>query len=92
MLFSAAEKWGIDLQQSFLVGDRSRDIQAGHAAGVTSILVGPEADTSRGSTLVASGLLEAAHLISAQNATRKAPEKVVFKPRPHAGCRLHQEG
>jgi len=39
MLLRAARELGIDLARSFMVGDRWRDIDAGHAAGVTTILV-----------------------------------------------------
>jgi len=40
MLFDAAADHGIALEASWLVGDRWRDIAAGHAAGCRSILVG----------------------------------------------------
>jgi len=33
-------KEGIDLSQSFMVGDRYRDIEAGHGAGCRTILMG----------------------------------------------------
>ena len=39
MIFSAAEKWSIDLSKSFLVGDRWRDIGAGKAAGVFTFFI-----------------------------------------------------
>ena len=39
MLFEAAEDWSIDLSRSFMVGDRWRDVEAGQAAGCTTILV-----------------------------------------------------
>ncbi len=39
MILEAAAIHGIDLQRSYLVGDRWRDIDAGHAAGCVSILV-----------------------------------------------------
>jgi len=39
MLRAAADKWGIDLQRSFVVGDRWRDIQAGRAVGSYTILI-----------------------------------------------------
>jgi D-glycero-D-manno-heptose 1,7-bisphosphate phosphatase len=39
MLLCAARELGIDLARSFLVGDRWRDIDAGHAAGVTTIII-----------------------------------------------------
>ena len=40
MLLQAAERWGLDLGGSFLVGDRESDMQAAAAAGVRPILVG----------------------------------------------------
>lgn len=39
MLLRAARKLGIDLAQSFMVGDRWRDIDCGHAAGCRTILI-----------------------------------------------------
>jgi D-sedoheptulose 7-phosphate isomerase len=39
MLFAAARKHNIDLSRSFLVGDRWRDVDAGHAAGCKTILI-----------------------------------------------------
>jgi D-glycero-D-manno-heptose 1,7-bisphosphate phosphatase len=39
MILEAAAQWGIDLTQSFMVGDRSSDVAAGHAAGCKAILV-----------------------------------------------------
>jgi D-glycero-D-manno-heptose 1,7-bisphosphate phosphatase len=39
MLLDAARKHDIDLSHSFLVGDRWRDIDAGHSAGCKTILV-----------------------------------------------------
>ena len=39
MLQQAAREFGLDLERSFVVGDRIVDIQAGRAAGATSILV-----------------------------------------------------
>ena len=39
MVLGAAARHGIDLQQSFLIGDRWRDIDCGHAAGVRTIWI-----------------------------------------------------
>ncbi len=39
MLLEAAKEWTLDLGQSFMVGDRWRDIQAGQAAGCKTILI-----------------------------------------------------
>ena len=39
MLISAAKKWGIDLANSFMVGDSENDVKAGQAAGCRTILI-----------------------------------------------------
>ena len=39
MLFHAAKKYGINLQQSYLVGDRWKDIDAGESAGCKTIFI-----------------------------------------------------
>jgi D-glycero-D-manno-heptose 1,7-bisphosphate phosphatase len=39
MLLDAARRHGIDLQASYLVGDRWRDIEAGQAAGVRTVFI-----------------------------------------------------
>lgn len=39
LLYAAASKWGIDLQNSFMVGDTGKDVEAGEAAGCTAILL-----------------------------------------------------
>jgi histidinol phosphatase-like enzyme len=38
MILSAAEKLSLDLSHSWLIGDASRDIEAGKAAGCRTIL------------------------------------------------------
>lgn len=40
MLIRAAKKLGINLEQSWMVGDRYTDIECGHAAGCRTVLVG----------------------------------------------------
>lgn len=40
MLLQAAERFQIDLQRSFMIGDRITDIVAGHEAGCKTIAVG----------------------------------------------------
>jgi len=37
LILRAAERYGIDLEKSFFIGDRWRDIDAGHAAGCRTI-------------------------------------------------------
>jgi D-glycero-D-manno-heptose 1,7-bisphosphate phosphatase len=39
MLLQAAEKFGIDLSASFMVGDRMKDVEAGKRAGCQTILI-----------------------------------------------------
>jgi D-glycero-D-manno-heptose 1,7-bisphosphate phosphatase len=39
MLLDAAERWGVDLAASFLVGDRWRDVEAARRAGCGAIFV-----------------------------------------------------
>lgn len=40
MLLEAAEKWGISLEHSWMIGDRKSDVIAGKRAGCKTILVG----------------------------------------------------
>ena len=47
MLYMAAEKYNIDLKQSYLIGDSERDIIAGRQAGCTTIGVRTGKDISR---------------------------------------------
>ena len=39
LLLEAARDWNIDLAASFIVGDRWRDVEAGHRAGCQTIFV-----------------------------------------------------
>ncbi len=39
MIKSLAKKWGINLGDSFLIGDNWKDIESGQAAGCTTILI-----------------------------------------------------
>jgi D-glycero-D-manno-heptose 1,7-bisphosphate phosphatase len=39
MLFEAAEIWGIDLLNSYIIGDRKGDIDAGDAAGCRGVFI-----------------------------------------------------
>lgn len=49
MILDAAEKHNIDLKQSFVVGDREKDIEAGKRAGTKTILVlSGESKTNKG--------------------------------------------
>jgi D-glycero-D-manno-heptose 1,7-bisphosphate phosphatase len=39
MILAAAGELGVDLAKSFMVGDRNSDIEAGHAAGCTTVFI-----------------------------------------------------
>ncbi len=39
MLLAAAEKWDIELTESYMIGDRWRDVEAGMAAGCKTVFV-----------------------------------------------------
>lgn len=70
LLLNAAARDGIDLAQSFMVGDRFRDVEAGNAAGCRTVLVGEgygEAFRSQPDVTVAS-LTEAVDWILGQPA------------------------
>jgi D-glycero-D-manno-heptose 1,7-bisphosphate phosphatase len=66
MLIDAAERHGVDLASSFLVGDRWSDIAAGEAAGCRTVLVdGPDSRPDRcRPDARAAGLPEAAEWIA----------------------------
>jgi D-glycero-D-manno-heptose 1,7-bisphosphate phosphatase len=66
LLTGAAVQHGIDLAASWMVGDRWRDIDAGHAAGCRTILIDygyPERAPSRMPDYVCRSLVEAADWI-----------------------------
>lgn len=50
MLLGAARERGIDLTRSIMIGDRWRDIEAGQAAGCSTILIDGESDQEKPST------------------------------------------
>lgn len=65
MLLEAAAQWSLDLAQSYMVGDRWRDVAAGRAAGCKTILIRckyDELQADRPDALVDS-LLDASELI-----------------------------
>ncbi len=70
MLLTAAEEHNVDLAQSWMIGDRVTDVEAGHRAGCRSVLL--EGVETREKALeakpafIANGLLEAANFILKQ--------------------------
>jgi D-glycero-D-manno-heptose 1,7-bisphosphate phosphatase len=65
LLLQASQDWNIDTSQSFMIGDTFRDIQAGAAAGVKSILLASESDILPEAFAFTPDLAQAAHLILA---------------------------
>lgn len=65
LLLSAADVWDIDLAQSYMVGDRLTDIEAGRAVGCKTVLIGDGASVTgrRRPDFKAASLTEAAGLI-----------------------------
>ena len=68
MLSKAMGDWGINPSQSFMIGDRASDIEAGFKAGCRTILIGKSDDAfSIKPDFECGSLLEAAELITAIN-------------------------
>lgn len=65
LLADAASEYGIDLAESWMIGDRESDIQTGINAGTKTILVQTGSiKTAPGATYVARDLLDAANYIA----------------------------
>ncbi|WP_416147527.1 D-glycero-alpha-D-manno-heptose-1,7-bisphosphate 7-phosphatase [Salipaludibacillus sp. HK11] len=60
MILRLAEKYDVDLGNSYMVGDRAPDIEAGKAAGTKTILVGEQKTGDAGADFVFPDLLSAA--------------------------------
>ena len=61
MLLAAAEKYNIDLAESWMIGDSGRDVQAGQAAGCRTALIG---EGEYGQDATCASLLEFAHSLT----------------------------
>jgi len=66
MLQQSAQQLGIDLQCSYVIGDKTADVQAGHAAGCTSVQVRRKYDIDPDADYVAADLSDAATWICAR--------------------------
>lgn len=47
LIFRAAEELGLDLKNSFLIGDSPADVEAGGKAGCTTVLIDPQGKTTK---------------------------------------------
>lgn len=65
MILAAGEDWFLDLEQSFMVGDRWRDVEAGQAAGCQTIFIdsGYEEQKPENPSASVTSLLEASKFI-----------------------------
>jgi len=63
MLLKAAADWGIDLSESFMIGDNLSDVEAGAAAGMPGIMVDRNPGGEQTGGAVVADLAEAALLI-----------------------------
>jgi len=75
MLFDAAKTLSLDLERSYMIGDRWRDIDCGHAAGCTTIFIERNYNEKlrRLPHHYAAGLLEAGRLILSLEKSQPAP-------------------
>lgn len=63
MLIEAKNRWGIDLDKSYMIGDRASDIEAGWSAGVKCISIGDCEKPLSHPVQIAGNLLDAANMI-----------------------------
>ncbi|HKT17936.1 MAG TPA: HAD family hydrolase [Stellaceae bacterium] len=77
LLLAAAAKWDIDLPKSYMIGDRWRDIDAGRAAGCTTVLIdhGLVQERNTSPDLTASSLDEAITLIFSREQEKFARQR-----------------
>jgi D-glycero-D-manno-heptose 1,7-bisphosphate phosphatase len=75
MLLEAAADWDLDLRQSYLVGDRWKDVEAGRVAGCLTLFVddGMGENRSMPADRIVRSLAEAARLILQREATGRWP-------------------
>lgn len=63
LFLQAAERWNIDLPRSYMLGDMSRDIEAGRNAGVTTVVISAPYNSRVQADMRASSLLEFARML-----------------------------
>ncbi|WP_042221220.1 D-glycero-alpha-D-manno-heptose-1,7-bisphosphate 7-phosphatase [Oceanobacillus manasiensis] len=64
MIHDLAEEWDIDLEKSYMIGDREPDIVAGRQAGTKTILVGTRDKHKIEADMVFNNLLEASKYLT----------------------------
>lgn len=66
MILAMADKWGVDLSRSFMVGDTISDTSAGKAAECKTVLIRWPYNEGISADFVVPSLLEAAKLVASQ--------------------------
>lgn len=66
MLFSARDAHEIDLSRSYMIGDMETDVEAGIAAGTSTILMTDDLDTKTRARHLAPNILQAAILLPSE--------------------------
>ena len=66
MLHTAAERWGVSLSASFVIGDRWRDIEAGRAVGCYTVLLSRSYSECTTADAAVDTLCEAVDVVLAQ--------------------------
>jgi len=82
LLLDAAQRWDIDLAQSFMVGDRWRDVEAGQAAGCRTVFLdyGYSEPRPEGADIVTSSLAAAVpDLVAAMKEFAMTPSVAALK-------------
>ncbi|MEK6555664.1 MAG: HAD family hydrolase [Bdellovibrionota bacterium] len=80
MILQGAKDYNVDLSQSWMIGDRMIDVEAGHRAGVKTIMVGPREKASdfpklKPPTGVFPNIIDAVPFILAQSGLKSMGEK-----------------
>jgi transaldolase len=89
MLLRAASELGIDLAQSWMVGDRWRDVDCGHAAGCRTIFIdcGYAEELRQKPDFSAGNLAEAADII-----LRQSKKKLIMRTLKNLKIRIFADG
>lgn len=67
MLLELAAEYDLDLSESYMVGDRSMDIEAGKRAGTKTIFIGPPAEAPPDVDLASLSLVQAVEILFAKD-------------------------
>lgn len=73
MLLAAADKWRVDIANSYIIGDTDADVGAGYKAGCNAIILDRPYNQFVQATCRVSSLLEAARYIQRLREIRRSP-------------------